>query len=468
MLNTIISLSESISKIKFDEAFTNAIADQLGGNVDMDAEGNVYLNRKEKTPILIIAPFFTYPISVEKVYPDSAIGIELYDAPSHFPLPGSDVLIHGQKVYKGIIGSVPPHLQKGYQSGSAYALSDLKCDVCKDFEELQKTVFPGTRITYNFKPFNMIGGKMVGKNLDLTAPAAALLKCADELDKDLFTVCFCNNYHFALDFMMADGWANPMTQPTPKSLRDMTHEERVVAWGEYVSNVIKTLSDAGVAPEIVQVGNEISNGAFWPDGRVYYGEEKKDQSRWAEFTDYLKAGADAIKAVDEKIQVMLHVDFGGDMPMSEVFFQKMDEYGVQYDAIGVSFYPWSHGNLMDLRDNLYYTIKKWQKPMYVIETGYYSVPSQYFERKGVKAPFPETPEGQKEWFQAVNEIVMQAPDNLGKGVFWWEPMFRGRGFFDDKTKVAKPIVEAFHQYAYPMERGDGNPRIWDFEEGERP
>jgi len=277
-----------------------------------------------------------------------------------------------------------------------------------------------------------------------------------------------HNYHFALDFMMADGWANPMTQPTPKSLRDMTHEERVVAWGEYVSNVIKTLSDAGVAPEIVQVGNEISNGAFWPDGRVYYGEGKKDQSRWAEFTDYLKAGADAIKAVDEKIQVMLHVDFGGDMPMSEVFFQKMDEYGVQYDAIGVSFYPWSHGNLMDLRDNLYYTIKKWQKPMYVIETGYYSVPSQYFERKGVKAPFPETPEGQKEWFQAVNEIVMRAPDNLGKGVFWWEPMFRGRGFFDDKTKVAKPIVEAFHQYAYPMERGDGNPRIWDFEEGERP
>ena len=199
MLDTIINLSESISKIKFDEAFTNAVADQLGGNVDMDAEGNVYINRKENTPILIIAPFFTYPISVEKVYPDSAIGIELYDAPSHFPLPGSDVLIHGQKVYKGIIGSVPPHLQKGYQSGSAYALSDLKCDVCKDFEELQKTVFPGTRITYNFKPFNMIGGKMVGKNFDLTAPAAALLKCADELDKDLFTVCFCNNYHFALN-----------------------------------------------------------------------------------------------------------------------------------------------------------------------------------------------------------------------------------------------------------------------------
>ena len=40
---------------------------------------------------------------------------------------------------------------------------------------------------------------------------------------------------------------------------------------------------------------------------------------------------------------------------------------------------------------------------------------------------------------------MAAPDNLGRGVFWWEPMFRGRGFFDDETHKAKPIVEAFGQ-----------------------
>lgn len=277
-----------------------------------------------------------------------------------------------------------------------------------------------------------------------------------------------HNYHFALDFMMSDGWSNPMTQPTPASLKDMSHSERVSAFQDYVHHVIKTLSDNGVAPEVVQVGNEISNGVFWPDGRVYFGEEKKALSHWKEFTDYLKAGVSAIREIDPNIEIMLHVDFGGDMDMSQTFFTKMEEYKVDYDMVGLSFYPWSHGNLMDLRDNLYYLIKRWQKPVMVIETGYYSVPSQYFERNGVKAPYPETPEGQKEWFQAVNEIVMAAPDNLGRGVFWWEPMFRGRGFFDDRTRTAKPIVEAFHNYAYPIERGDGNPRIWDFEEGERP
>ena len=198
MFDTIINLSESISKIKFDEAFTNAIADQLSGQVDMDAEGNLYLNRKDHTPILLIAPFITYPFSVEKVYKDGAIGIELYDATSHFPLPGCDIYVHGQKVYAGVVGSVPPHMQKGYQSSSPYLLSELKCDVCESYEALQNTVYPGTRITYRSKPFRLLEGKIAGRNLDLTAPAAALLQCADALDKELFTVCFCNNYYSAL------------------------------------------------------------------------------------------------------------------------------------------------------------------------------------------------------------------------------------------------------------------------------
>nr|MCR4860682.1 arabinogalactan endo-1,4-beta-galactosidase [Bacteroidales bacterium] len=199
-----------------------------------------------------------------------------------------------------------------------------------------------------------------------------------------------NNTHFALDFMMSDGWSNPMTQPTPSSMREMTHKQRVDAFYDYVHHVITTLRDAGVQPEIVQVGNEISNGAFWPTGRVYFGPEKRDQSHWKEFTDYIKAGIKAIRDVDPRISVMLHVDFGGDLEMSDIFFAKMKQYKVNYDCIGFSFYPWSHGTLMDLRDNLYYTIEKYRKPVYVIETGYYSVPSQYFERKGVRGPFPET------------------------------------------------------------------------------
>ena len=277
-----------------------------------------------------------------------------------------------------------------------------------------------------------------------------------------------HGYHFILDIMMSDGWSNPMTQPTPSSMAGMTHDQRVDAFYNYVSRVISALKVQGTVPEIVQVGNEISNGAFWPDGRVFYGEEKRERSHWKEFTDYIKAGARAIREVASETQIMLHVDFGGDLEMSDLFFGRMRRHKVDYDVIGFSFYPWSHGTLMDLRDNLFYTIRKYGKPVYVVETGYYSEPSDYFEKKGLKGAFPETPEGQKKWLQAVNEIVMSAPDNLGRGVFWWEPMFRGRGFFDGRTRQAKPVVEAFEPFALPAIRPDGNPRIWDFEGDERP
>lgn len=271
-------------------------------------------------------------------------------------------------------------------------------------------------------------------------------------------------YHFVLDYMLTDGWSNPMSQNVPKEWQGLSALGLEKKTYDFVHSTLTRLKEEGTMPEIVQIGNEVSNGILWPSGRVFYGEEKKDRSSWKQFTAYLKAGIEAVHDVDESVKVMLHVDFGGDRLFSKIFFSKMEEYGVDFDIIGFSFYPWSHGSLMDLRSNLAWVVKEFKKPVIVIETGYYSVPSQYFELSGEKGPFPETPQGQEEWFTAVNEIVMSVPDNMGLGTFWWEPMFRQRGFFDDETGIAKPVVEAVEKYALPLERTDGNPRIWDFED----
>ena len=42
------------SEIRFDEAFTNAVSDYLGGEPDMDSEGNLYVHRKEHCSVLVI------------------------------------------------------------------------------------------------------------------------------------------------------------------------------------------------------------------------------------------------------------------------------------------------------------------------------------------------------------------------------------------------------------------------------
>jgi arabinogalactan endo-1,4-beta-galactosidase len=266
-----------------------------------------------------------------------------------------------------------------------------------------------------------------------------------------------HGYRFLLDYMMSNGWANPMTQPVPSAWKELDHQARVRAVYQYVKETMTALDKAGVLPDMVQLGNEIGNGFLWPEGRIRYDEP--EQSKWSNVADYLKAGARAVREIEgaeRKIKIMLHVDHGGDMPMTKTFFDKMKEYGVDYDVIGFSFYPWSHGTLVDLKDNLSFTARRYGKEIILVETGYYWRGSRYF--RDASPPFPETPEGQKEWLEAVNEIVMNTPDGLGRGVFWWEPMSRGRGYFDETGQV-QPIINAFVKYALPLQRTDGQTRI---------
>ena len=264
-------------------------------------------------------------------------------------------------------------------------------------------------------------------------------------------------YSFLLDYMMSNGWANPMVQPVPSLWKNLTHPEKVKAVYQYVKETMTVLKDAGVMPDMVQIGNEIGNGFLWPDGRIRY--DSLDLSKWKNVADYLSAGAKAIREVEGKeknVKIMLHVDHGGDIQMTKTFFDKMREFNVDYDVIGFSFYPWSHGTLLDLRDNLRFAARRYGKEIIVVETGYYWRSSNYFRNN--PSPFPETPNGQREWIEAVNEIVLDAPDGLGRGVFWWEPMSRGRGYFDDGRKV-QPIIHAFEKYALPVNRTDGQKRI---------
>jgi arabinogalactan endo-1,4-beta-galactosidase len=264
-------------------------------------------------------------------------------------------------------------------------------------------------------------------------------------------------YWFLLDYMFSNGWANPMVQPTPSAWIELSHSERVKAVYQYIKETMTALKEAGAWPDMVQVGNEIGNGFLWPDGRIRY--DTLHLSKWKNFTEYISAGIKAIRDVagdGNKVKIMLHVDHGGDIPMTKTFFDKMREYNVEYDVIGFSFYPWSHGTLMDLKDNLQFAAIEYRKEIILVETGYYWRESRYF--RDMQSAFPETPEGQRQWLEAVNEIVLNTPNGLGRGVFWWEPMSRGRGFFDDNRKVL-PIIHALDKYALPVKRVDGQTRI---------
>jgi arabinogalactan endo-1,4-beta-galactosidase len=119
---------------------------------------------------------------------------------------------------------------------------------------------------------------------------------------------------------------------------------------------------------------------------------------------------------------------------------------VKYDVIGQSYYPWWHGSLNDLRENLIFMANEYRKDIIVVEAAYNWQPREYTNKP---APFPESPQGQKDFLEEVNRAVRATPFGLGKGIFWWEPAISGvrggRGFFDAGGN-ALPVMTVFDKF----------------------
>ncbi len=252
-------------------------------------------------------------------------------------------------------------------------------------------------------------------------------------------------YKLLLDYHYSDTWADPGKQFIPKAWEGLSHEQMVQALLDYTKQTTSAFREAGVLPDMVQIGNEITNGMLWPDARL--------PANWDHFADFIKAGIAGVEAGSGPIggnaprpRIMIHIDKGGDAAKTKWFFDKLNSYGVKYDVIGQSYYPWWHGSLNDLRENLIFMANEYHKDIMVVEAAYNWQPREYTKKP---APFAESPEGQKEFLEEVNRTVQATPFGLGKGVFWWEPAVSGsrggRGFFGADGN-ALPVMTVFDKF----------------------
>ena len=248
-------------------------------------------------------------------------------------------------------------------------------------------------------------------------------------------------YKFLLNYHYSDTWADPGKQFIPKAWEGKSHDELVQAVFEYTRDTVAAFRDANALPEMVQVGNEITPGMLWPDGKL--------PGNWDNFAELLGAGIEGVEAGrgdGPRPRIMIHIDKGGSKRATEAFFDRLNTYDLNYDVIGQSFYPWWHGSLLDLRENLIFMAETYRKDIILVEVAYNWRPSEY---QGKPAPFPETPEGQRQFLDEVNRIILSTPHNRGKGIFWWEPAVTGplgrRGMFDDDGN-ALPVMTVFDRF----------------------
>ena len=256
-------------------------------------------------------------------------------------------------------------------------------------------------------------------------------------------------YRFLLCYHYSDSWADPGKQWAPKAWQAKSHEETVALLREYTRDTMIALREAGAMPDMVQIGNEITPGMVWPDGRL--GDTGPDNN-WPNFTDLIKAG---IQGVQESLRgaappkIMLHIDRGGDVRATRYFFDKIREYGIAYDVIGQSYYPWWHGSLLDLKENLDFMALEYGKEIILVEVAFHW--RENGEYGTSPTPFPQTPEGQRQFLEEVHRLVLSTPNGLGKGIFWWEPAvplmpgISSRGMFALDGNVL-PVIGVFDKY----------------------
>ena len=217
---------------------------------------------------------------------------------------------------------------------------------------------------------------------------------------------------FLLDFHYSDTWADPQHQIKPAAWADLHGADLEKAVHEHTRDVITALKRQGTLPDMVQIGNEISNGFLWPDGQVW------KSGKWDVFCGLIKAGIAGAKEADPSGKIMLHLALGGQNAKSRFFLDKALAQGVKFDIIGQSYYPKWHGTLDDLRTNLTDLAARYKQDIIVVE---YSVPS----------------------VRQINDIVHGLPGGKGLGTFIWEPTkWEGPALFDAKGNT-KPEIDVY-------------------------
>ncbi len=227
-----------------------------------------------------------------------------------------------------------------------------------------------------------------------------------------------------LDIHYSDTWADPGHQVIPAGWDtvDVAALEQQVEL--YTTDAVTQLRLAGALPDIVQIGNEIDGGMLWPLGKLSSASDSSVQ--WDHLARLLKAGVRGVRAAlspGDSVRIMLHFSGGGDAGGTAWFFDHLGAYGVPYDLIGLSYYPWWHGGIVSLRANLQATALRYGRDVMVVEASYpwRAGGWEAIATNRTWMSWPVSSRGQASFLHDVRDAVAAVPGGRGAGVVWWYP-----------------------------------------------
>ena len=257
-------------------------------------------------------------------------------------------------------------------------------------------------------------------------------------------------FAFMLDFHYSDVWADPAKQWTPVEWQSLDDEALKTKIYEYTKDCLTKLVEAGAAPDFIQTGNEISYGMLWGKkgtqaNRCYTSSD----ANWPRFIALLQQAVRACREVCPEAKVIIHTERAGHPATTVDIYKRLAK--VDYDIIGLSYYPFWHNSLAILSETLNRLASTFpQKTVQIVEAAYnyqYLTNPEY----DFSSIWPITPEGQAAF---TRDLIaeLKKHENVN-GLYWWFPEENGtgpnkaviggwlnRGLWDNNTHRALPAL----------------------------
>lgn len=218
-----------------------------------------------------------------------------------------------------------------------------------------------------------------------------------------------------IDFHYSDFWADPKKQFVPKAWEGMDIEEKSDALYNFTLESLTQLLDAGVDVGMVQIGNEINNGM-------------SGETDVANVRKLLTAGSKAVREAaansGKEILVAVHYTNIDDMKKLDTLLTGLQVKEIDYDIVGLSFYPYWHGTIEDLKNAIIHIRDTYGKKVYVAENAYcYTAEDGDGSANSVEGT-DDLAEGYSASVQGqaneVRDVCAAASEAGAEGVFYWE------------------------------------------------
>ncbi len=164
-------------------SITSVLTDILSeyGQVSIDSMNNVFCTFGEGYHFLLDAHIDEIGFIVREITDDGFIKVDKCGGIDNRMILASEVSIWGKNEVKGVISTLPPHLQKAGDEKKPADISEIAIDIGMTKQEAEKIICLGDRVTFKRNFISLLNNQLSSSCLDDRSGVAAIILAAEKL-----------------------------------------------------------------------------------------------------------------------------------------------------------------------------------------------------------------------------------------------------------------------------------------------